>query len=173
MAQITLKGNTIETVGDLPVVLEQFCVERLELLNKGALAFHVAMTGENEQFDLAAFLVRPRRKRPRTLLALANRSQIGVRVVDAVLQLPQCSVVIMQSNAAADFDTDVRRGDVLRLTVGIGDGFLAFADGIHTRSQIHAPDRLRAKLSNVELQVGGLEIAAPAGQEIRQVRSIV
>ena len=57
----------------------------------------------------------------------------------------------MQSYATADFDANVGRGDVLRETVGFRDGSLALADGIHSRTKVHAPNGLGAEFSNEEL----------------------
>ena len=99
--------------------------------------------------------------------------QIGVRVVHAVLQLPQGSVVIMQSLPAANFHRIMRGGDVFRQRIRVGDGFLPRPDGIHIGAIVHAPNRLGAKLANVKFQVGRLEVATPAGQKVLQVLAIV
>ncbi len=61
------------------------------------------MSGEDEKFDRAALFIGPRFERSARRLP-ADGPQVGLRVVHAVLQLAQPSVVIVKPLAAADFD---------------------------------------------------------------------
>ena len=92
--------------------------------------------------------------------------QVSVGVVEAVLELSQCPVVVVQSHGVADFHSDVRGGNRLGKRIGVGDGPLALADGVHAGTKIHSPDRLGAEFANVKSQIGLLEIATPCRKEI-------
>lgn len=74
---------------DLVIVLGQNLVlaKRFKFLFERSFSLHIAMTGENEQLDRASFFVRPTRQWSVGRLLLSDRSQIGVRIVYAMLKL--------------------------------------------------------------------------------------
>ena len=80
--------------------------------------------------------------------------------------------MIVQSLTAADFHRIVRGRDVFRQRIGVSHGFLPRADGIHIFPIVHAPNRLGAKLPEVEFQSGRLEITTPFRQKVFQVLTI-
>ena len=67
-----------------------------------------------------------------------------------MLELAKRSIVIMQPNTAADFDTDMRRANVLSEWVLRGDLLLTKTDCVHSRPQIHSPNRFRTEFADVE-----------------------
>ena len=113
------------------------------------------MPRKDEELDLAPLRVGPGLERTRDSLFLADAPQVGVGVVHAVLQLPECPVVVVQAAPPADLHPHVRGRDVLRQRIGLGDFSLTQADGVHPRAKIHPPDGLRAQLTDVELQIRG------------------
>ncbi|MFM1941619.1 MAG: hypothetical protein RI897_601 [Verrucomicrobiota bacterium] len=99
--------------------------------------------------------------------------QVGVGVVHAVFELAECSVVIMESDAATDLDSDVGSWDIVGERVCVRDRFLTEADGVHAWAEVHAPDGFGAEFSDVEPEVGSVEVTSPGGDEISQVGSVV
>ena len=89
-----------------------------------------------------------------------------------MLQLAQGAVVIVQSHWPADLCSHMGGGHILRPRISLGHLALADADGIHARAQVHAPDGLGAELTDIELELRCLEVAAPTGQEVLQVLAV-
>ena len=130
------------------------------------------MSGEDEKLHRAALGIRPGFERPVATGFDAERAQIRVRMIHAVLELPERAVVIVQPSFAADLHRIVIGGHVVRERISVCDRLLRYTDREHIVAVVHAPDRFRAKLAEVEAQVRQLQIATPARDEVLQVRRV-
>ncbi len=88
-------------------------------------------------------------------------------------QVAECSIVIMQTSAATDLNAHMIRRNIIGQRICFSDFLLTQADGIHSRTQVHSPDRLRAEFPDVEAKVRRLQVSPPARKEILQVPAIV
>ena len=78
---------------------------------------------------------------------LSNGPQVSIGITDAMLQLPQGSVVVMQPDGTTDLGTDMRWGNVLRQWIGSGHRPLSLADRVHPRVSSKLPLGKRHRLS--------------------------
>jgi len=150
-------------------LLAQLRVDVPQLLHERPLTLHVAVAGEHVEVDRRAPLVGPLAQGPRSCRQRGDVAEVGVGVALTVLQLAQGAVVVVQADAAADLDADVRVGHVLRQRVRVGRRALPDADLVHSRPQVHAPDRLGAQLADVEPQLRRAEVLPPTGHVGQQV----
>ena len=70
-------------------------------------AFHVAVACQHIEFDGGAFCVGPFRQWAWPRGVVAESAEIGLRVVDPMLELPERAVVVVQANATTNFDADM------------------------------------------------------------------
>jgi hypothetical protein len=91
------------------IVLQQLgmVLQLGQLLHKRPFPLHVAVASKYEQLDGRPFCVRPDIQRARLCFQRADIPQVGIGVVDSVFQLPERSIVIVQTDSATDLDADM------------------------------------------------------------------
>ena len=166
-AKVVLERNAGIVVGECRVPAQ--CPE---FLGEGSLPFHVAMSRKNKKLDQTSFFIRPSFERSFRRDLLPNRAEISVRIVHAMLKLAESPIVVMQAAIATNFDRIMRGRNVFRLWIRFRDNLLACSNGVHVLAIVHAPDRLGAKLADVEPQIRSLQVAPPTGEKVSQIRAI-
>ena len=169
-------GSAAEAVleGDFGIVFGQDggCGGGEKVGSEGSLAFHVSVSGEDEESDGAGFAERPSLEWAGSRGELADLLEIGVCVAFAVLELAEGSVVVVQSGILVDLDGVLRGVNVLGVGVFSGDGLLGGSDGVHVFAVVHSPDRFGAELADIEVEFGQVEVTSPAGEEVFEVLGV-
>jgi len=157
------------------IVFGQFriSIRFFEIFNKGYLTLHVAVSGQNEEFDEAAFLVGPFVEGAVYRFQFADVSEVRGGVIVPVFELTEGSVVIVKAGAASGPDTDMVCGNVFGPVILPAHFFLGKTDTVHVTAVIHAPDGLGAKLTDIEVEIREIEVFAPSADEVLEVPGIV
>ena len=90
-----------------------------------------------------------------------------------MLELAERAVVVVEADAAADLDADVRGRDVLRERIRRRRHPLPAGDVRHRGTKVHAPDRLGTEFPDVEPKRRRVEIGSEPRQEVREVCAVV